>query len=283
MESDRSSTTAEFTAAMRADHLLHDADPVLEDAWALRLIQPGLRASVEKGEYRAVLERGGLRPTQGHIVQRARFADDALAACVARGVRQLVVLAAGLDSSCLRRDPRVGVIEVDHPASQRTKRERLAALDAPLEGVEFAPVDFAREEISAALARTSLDRTHPAFVTWIGVSMYLPRAIALTTLERIRASVAPGSELIFDYPIPLEQLAPDVLEIARAKNAGLVKVAEPRITTYDPLELTRALTARGYALVEDVGPSDLDARYCAGRSDGLRGNPENRIAHVRAV
>ncbi len=283
MERDRSSNTAEYTAAMRADHRLHDADPVLDDAWALQLVEPGLRASVESGEYHAFLARTGLRPTQGHIVLRARFADDALAAAVARGGRQLVVLAAGLDSSCLRRDPRVRVIEVDHPASQRAKRERLTALGAPLDGVEFASVDFEREELAAALARISLDRAQPAFVTWIGVTMYLPVAIGLTTIAQIRASVARGSELVFDYPIPLEQLAPEVLEIARTKNAGLANLAEPRITTYDPPVLARALAERGFALIEDVGPAELDARYCAGRSDGLRGNPENRIAHARAV
>jgi methyltransferase (TIGR00027 family) len=193
------------------------------------------------------------------------------------------VLAAGLDSSCLRRDPRVRVIEVDHPASQRAKLERLAALGAPLEGVEFAAVEFGREELAAALARTSLDRGRPAFVTWIGVTMYLPHAVALATLEQIRASIASGSELVFDYPIPLEQLGREALEIARTKNAALAKLAEPRITTYDPRELARSLAERGYAVVEDVGPSELDPRYCASRRDGLRGNPENRIAHVRTV
>ena len=283
MEPDRSSHTAEFTAAMRADHRLHDADLVFDDAFALQLIQPELRASVEKGEYRAMLERMHLRPTQGHIVQRARFADDALAAAVARGVRQLVVLAAGLDSSCLRRDPRVRVIEVDHPASQRAKRERLAALAAPPDGVEFTAVDFEREELGAALARSSLDRTRPAFVTWIGVTMYLPAAITAATLAQIRASVAPGSELVFDYPIPLDQLDPEALAVARTKNAGLARIAEPRITTYDPPDLAHTLVERGFALIEDVGPAELDARYCAGRRDGLRGNPENRIAHARAV
>ena len=283
MERDRSSHTAEFTAAMRADHLLYDADPVLEDAWALHLLEPTLRAAVEKGDYHAFLARTGLRPTQGHIVMRARFADDALAAAVASGVRQLVVLAAGLDSSCLRRDPRVRVIEVDHPASQRAKRERLTELGAPLDGVEFLAVDFAREELAAALARSSLDRTRPAFVTWIGVTMYLPVPIGLGTLAQIRASVASGSELVFDYPIPLEQLDPEALAVARMKNANLVKIAEPRITTYDPAEIARALADRGFALVDDVGPAQLDARYCAARSDGLRGNPENRIAHARAV
>jgi methyltransferase (TIGR00027 family) len=283
MEADRSSHTAEYTAAMRADHLLHDADPVLEDAWALRLLEPDLRAAVEKGDYHEMLVRAGLRPTQGHIVLRARFADDALAAAVERGVRQLVVLAAGLDSSCLRGDPRARVIEVDHPASQRAKRERLAALGAPVDGVEFLAVDFAREDLAAALARSSLDRTRPAFVTWIGVSMYLPVPVGLATLARIRASIAPNSELVFDYPIPLEELDPDVREIARMKNAGLEQIAEPRITTYHPTHVARALADHGFALVEDVGPRELDARYCAGRRDGLRANPENRIAHARAV
>src|SRR5262245_100357 len=226
MEADRSSSTAEYTAAMRAGHLLHDADPVLEDVWALRRVEPTLRAAVEKGDYHTLLERAGLRPTQGHIVLRARFADDALAAAVARGVRQLVVLAAGLDSSCLRRDPRVRVIEVDHPASQHAKRERLAALGTPTDGVEFLAVDFEREELAAALARSSLDRTQPAFLTWIGVSMYLPAATGLATLAEIRASVAAGSELVFDYPVPLEQLDPEALAIAQMKNASLVKIAE---------------------------------------------------------
>jgi methyltransferase (TIGR00027 family) len=216
-------------------------------------------------------------------VLRARFADDALAAAVANGVRQLVVLAAGLDSSCLRRDPRVRVIEVDHPASQRTKRERLAALGAPIAGVEFLAVDFERERLDAALARSSLDRTRPAFVTWIGVTMYLPAPIGLATLAQIRASVAPGSELVFDYPIPLDQLDPETLARARTKNAGLLRIAEPRITYYDPSDLARALAERGFELVEDVGPAELDARYCVGRRDGLRANPENRIAHARAV
>jgi methyltransferase (TIGR00027 family) len=283
MERNRSSNTAEYTAALRADHRLLDADPVFDDAWALELLGGELRASVEKGEFRALLERMRLRPTQGHIVLRARFADDALAAAAARGVRQLVVLAAGLDSSCLRHGARLRVIEVDHPASQRTKRERLAALGAPLAGVELTPVDFERESLGAALARTALDVREPAFVTWIGVSMYLPVEIGLETLAQIRASVAPGSELVFDYPVPIEQLAPEFREIARMKNAGLASSGEPRITTYDRREIARALERRGFALVEDVGPRELDARYCAARSDGLCANPENRIAHARAV
>src|SRR5262245_35576125 len=117
---------------MRADHRLHDTEAVLDDAWALRLIAPRFRELVESRGLRRMLEQGNLRPTQGHVVMRQRVADDALAAAFARDVRQLVVLAAGLDSSCLRRDPRLRVIEVDHPASQAVKRARLSELDAAL-------------------------------------------------------------------------------------------------------------------------------------------------------
>jgi methyltransferase (TIGR00027 family) len=283
MERDRSSNTAEYTAALRADHRLHDAQPLFDDAWALALLGPDLRASVEKGDFHALLERLRLRPTQGHIVLRARYADDALAAAVARGMRQLVVLAAGLDSSSLRHGARLRVIEVDHPASQRAKRERLAALGVPLEGIEFAAVDFERESLRAALARTSLDARAPAFVTWLGVSMYLPVETGLATLAEIRTCIAPASELVLDYPVPIAQLDPEFQEIARMKNAGLASSGEPRTTSYDRAEIARALEQRGFAVIEDVGPAELDARYCAARRDGLRANPENRIAHARAV
>jgi methyltransferase (TIGR00027 family) len=279
----RASDTAEYTAALRADHRLHDADPVLDDPWALRLVAPPLRAAVESGELRRRFEELRLRPTQGHVVLRQRFADDALAAALARGVRQLVVLAAGLDSSCLRRDPRLRVIEVDHPASQGVKRERLAGLGERLVEVEFAAVDFEREELVGALARTSLDAARPAFVTWLGVIMYLPPEAGLAALAQIRASLAAGSELVFDYPIPIAQLDPEWREVARTKNEGLARSGEPRLASYDRAQLAGELRARGFELVQDVGPPELDRRYCAGRSDGFRANPENRIAHARAV
>jgi O-methyltransferase involved in polyketide biosynthesis len=113
--------------------------------------------------------------------------------------------------------------------------------------------------------------------------MYLPVETGLAALSQIRASVAPGSELVFDYPIPVEQLDRDFQALAREKNEGLVRAGEPRIATYDRHELADALAARGFAIVEDLGPTDLDARYCDSRTDGFRANPENRVVHVRAT
>src|SRR6185503_3707830 len=126
----------------------------------------------------------------------------------------------------------------DHPASQRAKRERLAALGVPLDGIEFAAVDFGREDLADALARTSLDTGQPAFVSWLGVSMYLSLATTLATWQQIRASVAAGSELVFDYPIPYEQLDPEVQEVVRQKIMRLADSGEPRAsTTWTPADI----------------------------------------------
>ena len=93
------------------------------------------------------------RPMRLFIAARSRFSEDTLAACVARGVRQVVVLGAGLDTFSLR-NPHAGVrvFEVDYPATQGWKRERLtqAGLAMP-SSLTFAPVDFERQSLAEGL------------------------------------------------------------------------------------------------------------------------------------
>src|SRR5262245_48928054 len=82
------------------------------------------------------------------IAARARFAEDALNVAVERGVRQVVVLGAGLDTFAYRSAHReLRVFEVDHPATQAWKRECLAnaAIDVP-SSLTFVPIDF--EQVS---------------------------------------------------------------------------------------------------------------------------------------
>ena len=94
MQENRASQSAEGTAALRADHLLHDAEPVFQDTFALELLSPSMRELVSSGGFRAILEEKELRPTQGHIVARTRYAEEQLERVVAKGVDQYVVLAA---------------------------------------------------------------------------------------------------------------------------------------------------------------------------------------------
>ena len=165
--------------------------------------------------------RGGVRrrawtqpATRGmrlHIAMRSRFAEEGLAAAVARGVRQYVLLGAGLDTFAHRNpfaQQGLRVFEVDHPATQGWKRQRLAGAGlAPPASLTFAPVDFERETLAAGLAAAGFDAAAPAFFSWLGVVVYLTRAAVIETLRFI-ASLPAGTEVVFDYGEPVSAYPP---------------------------------------------------------------------------
>src|SRR4051812_350641 len=126
MDPTRASLTAMGAALMRAAHTRLDRPPLIDDPWGERLLTPSDRARLRD----AVPGRVPLRahPSYGAVILRARFTEDALADAVARGVRQYVLVGAGMDSFALRRPPwaeELAVVELDHPATQRLKLQRL--------------------------------------------------------------------------------------------------------------------------------------------------------------
>jgi methyltransferase (TIGR00027 family) len=137
------SKTAFRVAMRRAVHQLLDDPKVLDDPLALGIlgeeIAAGLRASPEQ------LEKLGSTNLRAFVAARSRFAEDQLAVAVEQGVRQCVVLGAGLDTFAYRNPfEELRVIEVDHPATQAWKRELLlsAAIAIP-SSVSFVGIDFA--------------------------------------------------------------------------------------------------------------------------------------------
>jgi methyltransferase (TIGR00027 family) len=208
-----------------------------------------------------------VRVLRAGVAIRSRYAEDRLAAAVARGVAQYVLLGAGLDSFAYRNPfPELRVFEVDHPSTQARKRDRLRAAGiASPPGPTFVPIDFERETIVAALAAHGFDAHAPAFVAWLGVTIYLQRAAVLRTLAWA-ASLAAGSEIVFTYSVP--RAAPSAAWsalAARAEGHG-----EPWTTFFEPDELAAELRALGFVDLEDLAPEDAVARYCRGRGDGLR-------------
>jgi methyltransferase (TIGR00027 family) len=134
------------------------------------------------------------------IVARSRFSEDALAAALARGVSQYVILGAGFDTSAFRiaaKFPDLALFEVDHPASQILKRERVrqAQIDVP-PGLSFVPLDFQRQSLSDTLAAAGLDVFRPVQFSWMGVLPYLPQGVIFSTLADI-ASLPKGTEVVF--------------------------------------------------------------------------------------
>ena len=265
MEANQPSRTAEGAAALRAVHQILDQPPVFEDPLAIRIL------GADDGPLDAVLDRydtAEMRPLRASIAVRSRYAEDALAAAVARGVRQYVLLGAGLDTFAYR-NPHAGerlhVFEVDHPATQAWKRARLQRVGIPIPDLlTFVPIDFERETLPAALGRSGFDAGAPAFFSWLGVTVYLTREAVLDTL-RFVATLAPGSEIAFTYVA-----RPSSGHTRSALGARAQALGEPWQTFFDPSALERDLRGLGFREVEDVAPSEANLRYLDDRADQLR-------------
>ncbi len=257
------SRTALGVAALRAAHLLLDARPsILDDPVSLTLLDPGAREAIEgHAEHFQSAEARALRT---HVVLRSRYAEDRLHAATVRGVRQLVVLGAGLDTFAYRQPVWAGdlrVFEVDQPASQHLKRERLARAGVPLPtNLTFVPIDFETTGLAAGLQGSGFDPARPTFVSWLGVMTYLTPD-AVEAVFRWVASLPASSELVFTFSQPRAHSSP-LAERARA-------LGEPWLTHVTPEQLTAQLLDLGFTRVELLTPEAAEARYLSGRADAL--------------
>jgi methyltransferase (TIGR00027 family) len=180
--------SARTAAAARAAHLIVDEPPLIfSDTMARRLL--GDEADDLIGYHLAHGSHLVLAGARGQVVCRSRFAENALAAAVAAGTRQYVILGAGLDSFAYRPglSGQVSIFAVDQPATQDLKRAKLAAAGIPEPGnLVFVPVDFESASLAAELGRAGLDLSRPVFVSWLGVTMYLTADALARTLRRAR-------------------------------------------------------------------------------------------------
>ena len=271
MKADRASWTSLGAAANRAIHLIADDPPaLLRDELALRFIgkeaEDALRTNAAAFRTR---EHATLRTL---AVIRQRYAEDRLRDAVARGVRQYVMLGAGLDSFAFREREladRLTVFEVDHPATQESKRERLSKLDVALPpSLVFAPVDFETESLARGLERVGFHRDAAAFFSWLGVTLYLTDPAIESTLEFV-ASCAAGSEIVFEYALPLHALNDEDRALLQSSIERCAARGEPFISFFEPAPLAQRLRSMGFTETADFGSAEAQARYLAGRSDSL--------------
>ena len=272
MLKDRPSLTAQRVALSRAAHQLYDQPRILEDPIALAII--GARAESQIRHHRRRFEVPLARHLRAFLVARSRVADEALGAAVARGVRQYVVLGAGLDTFAFRNpycDSLLRVFEVDHPATQAWKRRRLAAAGLePPRSLTFVPIDFETQSLAAVLPEAGLHSEQPTFFSWLGVTMYLTAASVRATLRYVAGSVPQGSAIVFDYPVPAAGLGLARRLAARALLVRVAAAGEPWKAFFAAGELATELRALGFSDTEDLGPEELNARFFCDRRDGLR-------------
>jgi len=245
-------------ATHRAAHQILEQGRIFADPLALRILGEDAETVARTAE-----ERPSSRRMRIFIAARTRFAEDALATAVEKGVRQLVVLGAGLDTYAYRsplRD-RLRIFEVDYPATQAWKRQRLEAAAIPIPGsLTFTPVDFEHQTLAEGLAVAGFDSAQQTFFTWLGVVPYLTEEAVWSTLSFI-ASLPNGAHVVFDYGDPPASLPEETRLSHQRRATHVAELGEAWLTYFDADDLRSKLIALGFSEVEDLGPPQIAARY----------------------
>jgi methyltransferase (TIGR00027 family) len=246
----------------RAAHQIAEQGRIFRDPLAVRIL--GKDGDAIARDSAASPSRRRMRL---FIAVRTRLAEDWLARAVQRGVGQLVILGAGLDTFAYRSPfaDRLRVFEVDHPATQLWKREKLeaAGISAP-SSLAYAAVDFERQTLGNGLAAAGFDRSRQTFFAWLGVVPYLSQEAIWSTLGFI-AGLPNGGQVTFDYSDPPDQLSPE-LKAFHDERAARVEAAGEAWVSYLEADKVRAqLTATGFSEVEDFGPRKIAQRFFPGR------------------
>lgn len=272
-----------MAAAARAAHLIvDDSPPLFADTLASSLL--GDQAEELLAYHRAHGTHVILAGARTQVLCRSRYTEECLTQAVRAGVRQYVVLGAGLDTFAYRSDLAQGmrVFEVDHPTTQEWKRRRLGDAGIPIPpNVTYVPVDFETEDLAERLSDEGFDNDRPVLASWLGVSVYLSSTAIAQNLGVV-GRFAPGTELVLDYMVP-ERLR-DAAGQTYAEGVAPVAAerGEPWLSFFTPADLAALLTRHGFAVVDDLCQRDMFENGGWGiRHDSLQPALLSRIARAR--
>src|SRR5271165_2512634 len=198
----------------------------------------------------------GEKPTadrmREYLEARTRFFDRVVTGAIARGVRQIVVGAAGYDGRALRyAKPGVRWFEVDQPATQRDKRDRLARLGLDAGQVRFVEADFTRDPVAERLTAAGLDSRKPGLFLLEGVAVYLELPVLDRVLSQFRQVTRPGSRLAISVSVTSARA-----ETRSRFQAAVATLGEPARSTLDADEAAGLLARAGWQV---TAADDADA------------------------
>jgi len=259
------SKTAIGVALARMIHLSEDGEPkILNDTIIAKLLGPSAQDYLKlKSDY---LSGERAQYIRAHVVLRSRYAEDRLAEALQRGIKQVVILGAGLDTLAYRqpdwaRDLRI--YEVDHPASQAYKRERLeqAGIELP-DNLSFCAIDFETTSLADGMSNGGIDKHVPTFFICLGVLMYL-NSQTVMTLFRTILDYPKGSEIVFTYSDTSHDLP-------EASKALLASIGEPWLSFFAADQLCEDLGALGFSQAHIIDPDWSQKHYFNERTDNLQ-------------
>lgn len=298
MNETKASFTAISTACKRAYHSMHDSPRIFDDFLAYHLIPEEMQVRMEQkltDKQLNNLERSESCSNQTIpsgsllkatiVLSRARFTEDKIEKEVKQGMKQYIILGAGLDTFAFRQPEmmkKLEVFEIDHPVTQEYKLHRLTELGwKNPSNLHFIPIDFTKENLITVLTRSSAyDSTAKSFFSWLGVTAYLTREEIFTTLNSITDVAPVGSTIVFDYldidAFVSEKSSPEM----QKKLEFLRKIGEPMITGFNPSTLTEELANLGFRVNENMSPEDIERCYFQGRTDGYHAQKYECIAYA---
>jgi methyltransferase (TIGR00027 family) len=274
------SRTALSAAGRRAAHQVLDGGVVFADPLAVRILGPDAEEAVARDR-----ERPERRPLRLFVAMRSRLAEDAARRAIGEGVRQVLVLGAGLDTFGYRLDAVEGlrVFELDHPATQRDKRRRLAesGIGEPAR-VAYVAHDFERGSMTAALSAAGLDTGRRTFVLWLGVAPYLTEEAVFATLAEL-GRFPGGVEVVFDYANPTHAIDRATTRAYHERlEANVAAKGEPFRCHLDTDALIKRARALGYSEIEDFDRVALHARYLPALAPATRSGPGGHVMRMAA-
>jgi methyltransferase (TIGR00027 family) len=295
-----SRTALGTTAARAIESCRPEGNRLFEDRFAMEFLPAAYRAIVRIsrvpliGPTLLALRERRIPGVMGSVLCRTRFIDDTLRDAMASGVQQVAILGAGFDSRAYRIPGanRIPVFEVDHPATQAWKRDRIKRVRVEVPShVIFVPLDFQRQEPEGAMTEAGFRAGRRSLFIWEGVTQYLDAESVDSVFRYISRAAAPRGRIVFTY-VNRGLIDGSVrMEGDRKLLSEVERQGEPWLFGIHPAELAGYLEARGFKLTEDVGAADYRSRYLrpvgrrmrlfkgervavaevAGRRPGLRG------------
>jgi methyltransferase (TIGR00027 family) len=194
-------------------------------------------------------------PLQRHLEERTAFVDRELVGALDDGVRQVVLAAAGYDGRAFRyARPGVRWFELDHPATQADKRERLARLGIPTADTTFVAADFRTDPVAERLIAAGCDPAARSVVVCEGLAIYLEPAVLERLLGELARATGPGSTLLITASTAATGARAEERR-ARLRDA-VAALGEPMMSALSAEDADALLQRAGWRPAPDQLPDD---------------------------
>lgn len=290
MKQDESSLTSLISAFSRAYHSKYDTPKIFDDFIAKDLISPKEFSNIKENMIQGIqffnkdiaqrfqddpdeilkwITQVQLSPTP---LARAAYCEKVLLNEVMLGLKQYVILGAGLDTFCFRHPElkdSLEIFEIDYPATQEFKKKRLDNANFKIpSNLHFVSMDFTDTFSYQNLIDEGFNNKK-TFFSLLGVSYYLTKEENSSLINNLFTKVPSGSSIVFDYAD--EKLFEEKGMSNRVEN--MVKMAsasgEPMKSCFSYYEIENMLEKSGLLIYEHLSPATINDLFFSNRMDYL--------------